>query len=99
MVVGMFAVFANVERLLISERTKRGLAAARSRGKVLGRPKGTGRSKLDPFRPEIEALLKNGSTKAFIAKRYQTSEANLYQWLKKHSIDAKPQIDQRQAAT
>ncbi|MDE0111158.1 MAG: hypothetical protein OXN84_02565, partial [Albidovulum sp.] len=35
-----------------------------------GRPKGPGKSKLDPYRPEIEAILQNGSTQKFIAKRY-----------------------------
>jgi transcriptional regulator len=52
----------------------------------LGRPKGVGKSKLDPFRLEIEALLKNGSTQKFIARRYHTTEANLHQWFKKHAI-------------
>lgn len=36
---GMLAVFSQLERDLISERTKAGLAAAKSRGKKLGRPK------------------------------------------------------------
>ena len=36
--VTMFALFAEVERDLISERTKEGLAAARAKGKLLGRP-------------------------------------------------------------
>ena len=35
----MFALFAEVERVLISERTREGLAKARSSGKKLGRPK------------------------------------------------------------
>jgi transcriptional regulator len=52
----------------------------------LGRPKGVGKSKLDAVRIEIEALLKNGATQAFIAKRYTTTEANLHQWMKKHGI-------------
>ena len=78
-----------IERDLISERTKQGLAAARAKGKILGRPKGPGKSKLDQFKPEIEALLKNGSSKTFIAKRYKTSAPNFYKWLKKHGIPLK----------
>jgi hypothetical protein len=31
----------------------------------LGRPKGPGKSKLDTYRPEIEALMANGSTQKF----------------------------------
>jgi len=50
---------------------------------LLGRPKGHDKSKLDQFKPEIEALLKNGSSKTFIANRYKTSLPNLYNWLKK----------------
>ena len=88
----MFSLFAEMERQLISERTKQGLNAARAQGKLLGRPKGTGKSKIDEHREEIIALLKNGSTKIFIAKRYGTSKVNLYNWLKKKQIDTRPVI-------
>ena len=54
------------------------------------RPKGPGKSKLDDFKPEIEALLKNGSSKTFIAKRYKTSLPNFYKWMKKQRIPLKP---------
>ena len=84
--VTLFGLFAEIERDLISERTKQGLMAAREKGKQLGRPKGRGKSKLDKFKPEIEALLKNGSTKTFIAKRYGTSLSNFYKWMKNMSI-------------
>ncbi|HKM39208.1 MAG TPA: recombinase family protein, partial [bacterium] len=57
----MLGLFAEIERDLISARTKEGLAAAKASGKRLGRPKGPGKSKLDKFKPEIVALLKNGS--------------------------------------
>lgn len=79
----MFSLFAEMERDLISERTKQGLAAARAKGKILGRPRGRGKSKLDEFQSEIKNLLKNGSTKIFIAKKYGTTTANLYRWMKK----------------
>lgn len=83
-----FSMAAEIERDLISQRTKEALKARKAAGVKLGRPKGPGKSKLDPFRPEIEALLKNGSTKRFIAKRYNTSEANLHHWLKLRDIQA-----------
>ncbi len=38
--IALFGLFAEVERDLISERTKEGLAAAKAQGKLLGRPKG-----------------------------------------------------------
>ena len=85
----MFGLFAEIERDLISERTKQGLLAAKKKGVKLGRPKGYGKSKLDEFKIEIEALLKNGSSKSFIARRYKTSLPNLYKWLQKHQIPLK----------
>lgn len=87
-VLTMLAMMAEIERDLISERTKEGLRAARTKGVRLGRPKGPGRSKLDAHKPEILALLRNGSTKTFIATRYSTSLANLHNWLKKNDVDS-----------
>ena len=81
-----FAMAAEIERDLISQRTKEALAARKRAGKKLGRPAGSGKSKLDKHRPEIEALLVNGSTQKFIAQRYGTTEANLSRWLKKHGL-------------
>ncbi len=82
----VFAMASEIERDLISSRTKEALRVKKENGMVLGRPKGPGKSKLDKFKPEIEALLANGSTQKFIAKRYETTEANLYNWMKKHQI-------------
>jgi DNA invertase Pin-like site-specific DNA recombinase len=83
----MLGLFAEIERDLISARTKEGLAAARASGQQLGRPKGIGKSRLDQFRPEIEALLKNGSKKNFIAERYKVTQGTLFNWLKRHGLD------------
>ena len=46
----------------------------------------TAKSKLDSYRPEIEALLNNGSTQKFIAQRYSTTAANLSRWLMKQGL-------------
>jgi len=81
-----FSMAAEIERDLISQRTKEALAAKKKAGIKLGRPKGVGKSQLDPFRPEIEALFANGSTQKYIAQRYETTEANLSRWIKKHNI-------------
>lgn len=81
-----FSMASEIERDLISQRTKEALHAKKKAGVKLGRPRGVGKSKLDPFRPEIEALLANGSTQKFIAQRYETTEANLSRWLKKHGL-------------
>ena len=84
-----FSMAAEIERDLIRQRTKEALAARRRAGMPLGRPKGTGKSKLDQFRPEIEGLLANGSTQKFVANRYGTTEANLSRWLSKHKLNRK----------
>ena len=64
----MLSLFAEIERDLISARTKDGLQAARAEGRIGGRPKGIGKSKLDKHETEIIALMKNGSQRQFIAK-------------------------------
>jgi DNA invertase Pin-like site-specific DNA recombinase len=81
-----FSMAAEIERDLISQRTKEALRAKKAAGMSLGRPKGPGKSKLDPFRLEIEALLANGATLFFIAGRYGTTSANLRNWMGKHGI-------------
>ena len=80
-VLTMLAMISEIERDLISERTKKGLRARKAAGVKLGRPKGPGKSKLDQHKDEILSLIKNGSTKTFIAKKYNTSLPNLYNWL------------------
>ena len=65
-----FSMASEIERDLISQRTTEALRAKKAAGVKLGRPKGPGKSKLDAFRPEIEALLANGSTQKFISARY-----------------------------
>jgi DNA invertase Pin-like site-specific DNA recombinase len=81
-----FSMAAEIERDLISQRTKEALRFKKAQGMTLGRPKGPGKSKLDAFRPEIESLLANGATQKFIARRYKTTEANLHNWIKKHGL-------------
>ena len=84
-----FSMASEIERDLISMRTKEALATRKAQGVILGRPKGPGKSKLDKYKPEIEALLANGSTQKFIANRYETTEANLHRWLKINNIKRK----------
>jgi DNA invertase Pin-like site-specific DNA recombinase len=81
-----FSMAAEIERDLLSQRTKEALAARKRAGLKLGRPVGVGKSKLDPHRPEIEAMLKNGATQKYIAQRYRTTEVNLSLWLDKHGL-------------
>jgi DNA invertase Pin-like site-specific DNA recombinase len=84
-----FTMAAEIERDLISQRTKEALAARKRSGKPVGRPKGSGKSKLDKHRGEIERLLAEGSTQKYIAGRFDTTETNLSRWLKKHGLRRK----------
>ena len=79
----LFALFAEVERDLISERTREGLAKARSSGKKLGRPKGSlGVSRLDGKEDEIRRFLKLGVSKSSIAKITGVSRQTLYHFIR-----------------
>ena len=81
-----FSMASEIERDLISKRIKEALQAKKAQGLQLGRPRGIGKSKLDKYRIEIEALLVNGSSQRFIAQRYFCTEANLHHWMRKHNI-------------
>ncbi|MBN2109089.1 MAG: recombinase family protein, partial [Deltaproteobacteria bacterium] len=89
--ITMFSLFAELERKLISMRTKEALQARKAQGIKLGRPKGVGKSKLDAHKKEIISLLKNGSTKTFIAERFGTTVVNFHYWLKKHNVKIFPE--------
>jgi DNA invertase Pin-like site-specific DNA recombinase len=86
--VTLFGLFAEVERDLISERTREGLVAARAKGKLLGRPKGSlGRSKLDGKEKEIQTLLDKRVSKASIAKIMDISRTALYNFIRTRGLD------------
>ena len=81
--ITMFSLFAEIERDLISERTKEGLARARAQGKLLGRPKGTlGKSKLDGKEREIKNYLAKKVNKANIARIYGVSWPTIDNFIK-----------------
>lgn len=83
----MLGLFSEIERDLISAKTREGLQEAESKGKMLGRPRGSGKSKLDPYKLEIESMLKNGVMKTFIARKYGITQVGLYNCLVKHGLD------------
>jgi DNA invertase Pin-like site-specific DNA recombinase len=88
--IALFGLFAEVERDLISERTKEGLAAARAKGRLLGRPKGSlGRSKLDGKEEEIRMLLGKEVSKASIAKIVGVSRTALHHFIRTRRLDPK----------
>ena len=85
------ALFADIERELISMRTKEGLAAARAKGKKLGRPKGRkGKSRLDGREEEICELLTKNVSKASIAKITEVDRSTLYHFIQSRGRQKKP---------
>jgi DNA invertase Pin-like site-specific DNA recombinase len=88
--VALFGLFAEVERDLISQRTKEGLAVARAKGRLLGRPKGSlGKSKLDGKEEEIRMLLEKTVSKASIAKIVGVSRTALHHFIRTRKLAPK----------
>lgn len=77
----MFSLFAEIERDLISERTKDALAAKKEQGIKLGRPRG--KSKLDTREDEIRGMFEMGVKQKAIALKFNCTEATLSHWLKR----------------
>ena len=79
---------AEIERELISLRTKEALAKRKAAGKPLGRPKGrqSAKLKLDPRKQEIQMYLDKGISKRSIAKLVDCAPSTLYYWLERHQL-------------
>ena len=79
---------AEIERELISMRTKEALAKRKASGKALGRPPGrqSAKLKLDPFKQEIQMYLDKGISKRSIAKLVDCAPSTLYYWLERNKL-------------
>ncbi|MEM7758901.1 MAG: recombinase family protein [Cyanobacteria bacterium P01_A01_bin.40] len=79
---------AEIERELISMRTKEALAKRKASGKSLGRPKGrqSAKLKLDPRKQEIQMYLDKGISKRSIAKLVDCAPSTLYYWLERNQL-------------
>ena len=76
-----------MERDLIAERTKEGLAAARAKGRLPGRPKGVlGTSKLTGREAEIQTFLAKTVSKAAIAKILGVSRSTLHHFIQSRRL-------------
>ena len=82
-----FGLASELERQLISQRTKEALARKRADGVQLGRPKGSkGKSKLDGKEAEIGMFLAKGVTKASIAKILDCDPGTIAAFIKTRKI-------------
>jgi len=79
-----FGLSAEIERNLISQRTKEALARRRAEGVVLGRPKGrkSSRVKLTGREEEIARLLRRGYSKSRIARRLKVHRITLGKFIR-----------------
>lgn len=82
-----FSLSAEIERQLISQRTKEALARKRAEGVILGRPKGRKNSiechPCYPLRDKIDKCLKEGKSKSSIAKNIRIHRDTLSRWIKR----------------
>jgi DNA invertase Pin-like site-specific DNA recombinase len=86
--VSCFSMLAEIERQLVSERTKAGLQAARAKGKLLGRPRGsTGKSILDGKEEFIQAELKYRVAKSAIARKLEVSRGSLVNFINSRGLE------------
>ncbi|MBF0303951.1 MAG: recombinase family protein, partial [Desulfamplus sp.] len=91
--ITMFSLFAEIERDLISERTKEGLARVKAEGRNLGRPKGAlGKSKLDSKQKEIQTYLQKRVNKTSIARIFDVSRPTLVNFIETRGLSDKKSI-------
>lgn len=80
-----FGLSAEIERNLISQRTKEALARKKAEGVILGRPKGrlSNKVKLSGKENTIRDLLDQGLSKSAIARIFKVNRMTLYSFIKK----------------
>jgi len=78
LVFGMFASLAEFERELIIERTRAGLAAARARGRLGGRPR---KMDITTLQMASSAMENNKSVAVDVAKRLGITTTTLYAYV------------------
>jgi len=89
-----FSIAAEIERELISQRTREALQRRKAEGKPLGRPKGSYSSKLDRYREQIEELLSKGVSISSIAKIIEVPYSTVYSYVqrRKEKLNVKQKL-------
>ena len=86
LVFRIFASLAEFEREVIRERTLAGLASARRRGKLLGRPKGLTKAAEQTARIAESLYKEEKYSVEQIAKELTISKTTLYKYLRKRGV-------------
>lgn len=92
MMATLLAGIAQFERDLLSERVKSGLAAAKARGKKLGRQSGQ-RPKSDRLAPKVIALSAEGRSYRWIARDLGISKNTVAEIVKRRKSSEAPQVE------
>ena len=83
-----FSLSAEIERALISSRTKEALARVKKDGKRLGRPVGSlSKNKLENQEEKLNKLRDEGLTVKDIARNLKCGRGTIYRFLHKNMID------------
>ena len=87
-ILSVYSYAAETERILISERTKEGLAARKRAGVKLGRPAGTiaETHKLDDVKDNLIKDLQKGIPKLRLAKIYGVNVSTIYSFMERYDI-------------
>ncbi len=79
-----FSLASEIERQLISERTKLSLQRLKDEGKHLGRPYGVSYQKLQKQHDKIKKLIEKGLSKANIARELECSWLTIHRYIQKN---------------
>lgn len=98
LITNIFASIAEFERELIAERTKSGLASARARGRIGGRPEGLSKE-AENKAAAAEVLYKDGKLSiSEICAQLSIARSTLYKYLRIRGVNVTPYNRQAQAS-